>query len=435
MLPQRIIERKRDGAALAPDEIRAFVDGFTRGDIADYQMSALAMAILLRGMTDEETVALTLAMTDSGARLDLSGVAGPKIDKHSTGGIGDKVSLVLAPLAAACGLRVPMISGRGLGMTGGTLDKLESIPGYRTGIPPERLRAILGEVGCSIVGQTEEIAPADRKMYALRDVTGTVPSVPLITASILSKKLAEDIDGLVLDVKCGRGAFMKTLEEARTLAGSLRTVARGAGCPTSVLITSMDQPLGCAVGNALEVREAIDLLRGAGPEDARDLVLRLAGEMLILAGAESALDDALERAVGTLRNGDALDVFRAMVKAHGGSLEAIDDPSLLPSAPRVEVLRAPRAGYVREIAADGVGTACLILGAGRRRVEDRIDPAAGVECLRRVGDEVDRGDPLMRVHGADAAALGEARRLLDEAVSIGPEPVEPSPLILGTLVE
>ena len=431
MLPQLVIERKRDGDALAPEEIRAFVDGFTRGTIPDYQMSALAMAIFFRGLNEEETVALTRAMTESGERLDLSGISGPKIDKHSTGGIGDKVSLVLAPLAAACGLKVPMISGRGLGITGGTLDKMESIPGYRTRIDPERFRAILAEVGCSIIGQTEEIAPADRRMYALRDVTGTVPSVPLITASILSKKLAEDIDGLVLDVKCGRGAFMKSIEEARALATSLRNVAQGAGCPTSVLITSMDQPLGCAVGNALEVREAIELLRGEGPEDVRDLVLRLASEMLILARIQTKLGDALERVTNVLRKGDAMDVFRAMVKAHGGRIEAVDDPSLLPSAPRIETIAALRSGYLAEVAADRIGTACLVLGAGRRRVEDRVNPAVGVECLCHVGDEVMKGDPLFRVHVSDPASYDEAQRLLREAVSIRDEPVEPPPLVLG----
>ena len=434
MLPQLVIERKRDGETLSADEIRAFVEGFTRGTIPDYQVSALAMAIFFRGLNEEETVALTRAMTESGQRLDLSTVPGPKIDKHSTGGIGDKVSLILAPLVAACGVKVPMISGRGLGITGGTLDKLESIPGYRTRIEPDRFRSILAEVGCSIIGQSEEIAPADRKMYALRDVTGTVPSVPLITASILSKKLAEGIDGLVLDVKCGRGAFMKSVEEARALAASLRNVAQGAGCPTSVLITSMDQPLGCAVGNALEVREAIDLLRGEGPEDVRDLVLRLASEMLILGGIETKLGDALERATDALRRGDALDVFRAMVRAHGGRLEVVDDPSLLPSAPRIETIAAARPGYVEEVAADRVGTACLVLGAGRRRVEDRVNPAVGVECLCHVGNEVMKGDPLFRVHVSDPASYDEAHRLLREAVVIGREPAEAPPLVLGEWV-
>ncbi len=435
MISQRIIERKRDGETLSPAEIRFFIEGFTAGDIPDYQMAALAMAVYFRGMNADETVALTRAMTDSGIRLDFSGIPGPKIDKHSTGGIGDKVSLALAPIAAACGLRIPMISGRGLGLTGGTLDKLESIPGYRTDLSPDEFRAVVERVGCSIIGQTADLAPADRKLYALRDVTGTVPSIPLITASILSKKLAEDLDGLVLDVKCGRGAFMKTRAEAETLARSLREVAAGAGCPTTAIVTSMDEPLGRCAGNALEVRESIEILRGEGDRDLAELTILLAVEMILLGLPDSTRGDAGSRARDALESGRALEIFRRMIEAHGGEPRVVDDPGLLPAAPRVEEIAAPATGFLREVRADAVGWACLMLGAGRRKSTDGIDPAVGVETLRKTGDAVERGEPVFRIHARAAGELDEIRRLLRDAVVVAQEPVPVPPRILGAFRE
>ena len=414
-VPQWIIERKRDGAALAESDIREWIARFTDGRLPDYQMAALAMAIYFRGMAPEETLALTDAMMRSGDALSWDSLDRPTADKHSTGGIGDKLSIPLAPLVAACGVAVPMISGRGLGITGGTLDKLESIPGYDTRLPEARFREVVGAVGCSIVGQTDRLAPADRKLYALRDVTGTVPSIPLITASILSKKLAEGAQTLVFDVKCGAGAFMKTPEGARELADSLLAVARGAGRKAEALVTGMDEPLGRTAGNALEILESVEILRGGGPDDARELVLRLAVPMLTLSGA--APDEAAARALleQKLASGAALETFARMVEAHGGDPRVAESPeTVLPRAPAEMDVPAPRAGAITRADADGIGRVVLLLGGGRRAVTDTIDPSVGVSRLRKVGERVEAGEPLLRLH---ARSRAEAEALVPAALA------------------
>ena len=435
LIPQWLIERKRDGLALAPADIKAFVEGFTSGEIPDYQVSALAMAILWRGMDDEETAALTDAMLHSGDTLSFDDLPCPTADKHSTGGIGDKISLPLAPLVAAAGVAVPMISGRGLGITGGTLDKLESIPGYDTRLSVDAFHRVVADVGCSIIGQTDRLAPADKKLYALRDVTGTVPSIPLITASILSKKIAEGAGTLVFDVKCGSGAFMRDIESARALAASLLNSARRLGRRAAALVTDMSQPLGRTAGNALEVRESIEILHGRGPADVRELTLRLGALMLSASGAERSSDAAYERLVRLLDNGEALAKFRAMVAAQGGDPAVADDPDtpLLPTAPVQLDVPAPRAGYVARVDAEAIGRIALQLGAGRTRASDAIDHAAGVGSLVQAGERVESGAPLMRLH---AATEEKARALFDAAVSaveISETPVAPLPLILDTM--
>ncbi|MCX6997894.1 MAG: thymidine phosphorylase, partial [Kiritimatiellaeota bacterium] len=386
MLPQWIIEKKRDGAALTADEIREFIEGYTRGTIPDYQMAALAMAIYFRGLSADETVALTEAMLRSGDVVDTASIAAPKVDKHSTGGIGDKVSLLLAPLVACCGVAVPMISGRGLGLTGGTLDKLEAIPGYRTQLPTAEFLLIVAACGCSIIGQTERLAPADRKLYALRDVTGTVASIPLITASILSKKLAAGVDGLVLDVKCGRGAFMPTPAAARELAHSLVRVGRQMGQKMAALITGMDQPLGRAVGNALEVVEAIAALQGRGPDDLLEVTLALAERMLLLAGVARNAAEAGTLLARQLESGAAWEKFLDMVRRHGGDVAALEHPDRLPRARLQESFPAPASGFVAAADAEYIGRACLLLGAGRAQITDTVDPAVGVADLVKIGE-------------------------------------------------
>ena len=408
-VPQWIVERKRDGAALAEADIREWIARYADGRLPDYQMAALAMAIYFRGMSPEETLALTDAMMRSGDTLSWDDLSRPTADKHSTGGIGDKLSIPLAPLVASCGVAVPMISGRGLGITGGTLDKLESIPGYDTHLDNARFRAVVDAVGCSIIGQTDRLAPADRKLYALRDVTGTVPSIPLITASILSKKLAEGAATLVFDVKCGAGAFMKTPADARALADSLLAVARGAGRHAEALVTAMDQPVGETAGNALEIAESVDLLRGAGPADALELALRLAVPMLTLSGVSP--DEASARALleKRLASGAALETFAQMVAAQGGDARVAESPeTVLPQAPVLLDVAAPRAGHLARVDADGIGRAVLLLGGGRRAVTDAIDPAVGVSRLRKVGERIEKGEPLATLHArtrAEAEAL------------------------------
>jgi pyrimidine-nucleoside phosphorylase len=433
MLPQWIIEKKRDGGALSDEEISFFVGGYARGDIPDYQMAALAMSIYFRGMTGAETATLTRVMMQSGALVDTSSIRQPKIDKHSTGGIGDKISLPLAPLVASCGVAVPMISGRGLGITGGTLDKLESIPGYRTDLDREAFLAVIRECGCSLIGQTAQLVPADRKLYALRDVTATVPSIPLIVSSIMSKKLAAGLDGLVLDVKCGRGAFMRTRESARELAEALAGVGRAMGKQVSALITAMDQPLGRSVGNALEVIESIDVLSGKGPADTTELTLKLAAEMLRLAGLVRNEAEALPLLLDRIASGAALKVFRTMVDRHGGRVAAIDDPALLPTAPLQTPWPAPVGGFVHEVDAGTIGRASLLLGAGRTRTTDVIDPAAGLSGLAKVGEKVFKGEPLAVLHAATEDRMAAALELMQAAFTIGPEPVPAPPLILERL--
>ncbi|MGE0814478.1 MAG: thymidine phosphorylase [Vicinamibacterales bacterium] len=425
-----IIRAKRDGEALEPAAIAAFVAGVLDGSWADYQTAAFLMAVVWRGMTPRETAALTEAMLLSGRRVDLSGIPGPKVGKHSTGGVGDKVSLVLAPLVAACGVVMPKMSGRGLGHTGGTLDKLEAIPGFRVGLDVEDFVRVLGDVGCAIIGQTADVAPADRALYALRDVTATVESVPLITASIMSKKLAEGSGALVLDVKCGRGAFMKTLPEAVALAGSLVETGRAHGVPTEALITAMERPLGRAVGNALEVRECLDALDGRGPADLWTVVRAIGVRVLRLAGRAASDAEAGEALDGALASGAARRKLRDMVAAQGGAVGVIDDPSGLPQAPLVETVGAPAAGVVADIDALAIGRAAAVLGAGRRRAGDTVDHAAGVRLLVAAGDAVQPGDGLLELHGRERERMDEARRAVAGALTFGPASAA-APLILA----
>ena len=431
MRPYEVIHAKRDGRPIPAAELAALVDGFTRGEVPDYQMAAFCMAVFFRGMDAEEVSALTEAMLRSGDVLDLSDVPGAKVDKHSTGGVGDKVSLALAPLVAACGVRVPMISGRGLGHTGGTLDKLEAIPGFRTDLPPDRFRALVREVGACLVGQTARLAPADRRLYALRDVTATVESIPLIAASIMSKKLAEGIDALALDVKVGPGAFMKRTEDARALARTLAGIGRAAGKRVTALLTDMSQPLGRAVGNALEVLEAVELLRGAGPPDLREVTVALGAEMLCLGGAAPDRPAARRAVEAAIADGRGLAKLEEIVRAQGGDPAFLRDPARLPRAPRLFEVPAPAAGFVRGIDAEAIGLAAVALGAGRARVEDRVDPAVGIVVRRRIGDRVERGEPLCTVHEGDRGEPRErvAARLAG-AFRIGAEPAAPPPLVL-----
>jgi pyrimidine-nucleoside phosphorylase len=416
-----VIRTKRDGQPLSREQVDAFVRAATDGSWPDYQLAALLMAIWLRGMSDSETAWLTAAMARSGIVLDLSDIPGPKVDKHSTGGVGDKTSLILAPLAAACGVVVPMMSGRGLGHTGGTLDKLESIPGFRVNLSIPEFRDALQKVGVGMIGQTAEVAPADKKLYALRDVTGTVESIPLITASILSKKVAEGITGLVMDVKCGRGAFMKTKDEARKLAVSLVANGRANGLRTEALITAMDAPLGRAVGNALEVRECIDTLRGQGPKDLENLSVELAARMVRLGGLAANDMTATDQVRDALGSGRGLDVFRRMVEQQGGDPRVADDPARLPAAPHREMVAAERAGYVAALDAEAIGRAAMVLGAGRDRVEDAVDPAVGAVVHARLGGRVRAGDPLVELHYRDGAKVSAARHLLRAGIVIADE--------------
>jgi pyrimidine-nucleoside phosphorylase len=425
-----IIRKKRDGGELVAEEIASFVAGATTGgDWADYQLAAMLMAILCRGMSLAETADLTQLMADSGNRLDLSEIDGPKIDKHSTGGVGDKISLIVGPLAAACGVIVPMMAGRGLGHTGGTLDKLEAIPGFRVNLSEAEFRQALRTVGLGMIGQTADIAPADKKLYALRDVTGTVESVPLITASILSKKLAEGISGLVMDVKCGHGAFMKTHDDARALANSLRAVGAANGLKITTFITAMAAPLGCAVGNSLEVIEAIETLKGRGPNDLMLLSTRLAARMMELAGLASE-SEASSKVSTAINSGAGLEVFRRCIEEQGGDPRVIDDYTRLPSAPRTMAVVAPRAGYIGEMTAGAVGIASMVLGAGRERAEDAIDPAVGVVCRAKPGDAVVAGAVIYEVHYRATSKLLAALPLLEESFTVSESRPEELPLIL-----
>ncbi len=425
-----LIEKKRDGGELAPEELRWLIQEYVAGRIPDYQMAAFLMAVYFQGMSEAETVALTQAMLESGDRIDLSAVPGTKVDKHSTGGVGDTVTLILVPLMRAAGLVMAKLSGRALGHTGGTIDKFEAIPGVRTELSlPEVIRQVK-EIGMVIADHTAELVPADRLLYELRDVTGTVPSLPLIAGSILSKKLAGGADAIVLDVKSGDGAFMRTLEDARALAETLVRVGNRLGKRFSALITAMDQPLGYMAGNALEVRQAIEVLRGEGPQDLREVTLALGAELLLLTGEENDMGAARGKLAELLDSGAAWEKFRTLVAAQEGRLEAIDDPSLLPQARQVEQILAPEAGYVTRLAARKVGVACGLLGAGREVKGQAVDPAAGVELLVKVGDRVEKGQPLARLHVGRPDRLREAKQLLAEAYEIGGTPPQPAPLIL-----
>jgi pyrimidine-nucleoside phosphorylase len=428
-----VIQKKRNGHELTKDEIAFFIEGYTRGSIPDYQASALAMAVFFKSMTAAETVALTESMMRTGEVLDLSDLPGPKVDKHSTGGVGDKTSLVLAPLAAACGVYVPMISGRGLGHTGGTLDKLESIPGFRVGLSLDEFRAVLRQSHLGLIGQTPEIAPADRKLYALRDVTSTVESRPLIAASIMSKKMAEGIDALVLDVKTGDGAFMVKEEDSRALAEAMLAIGKGMGKKIVALITDMEQPLGRTVGNALEIAECIETLQGKGPADLETLSVELAAWMLSLAGVAPNLDAARTRVRGALSSGAGLKKFQEVIALQGGDPRVCDDLSRLPRAAESVELRAESAGRVTGIACRAVGTAAMLLGAGRETVDSRIDPGVGFVLHKKVGDAVAAGDSLVSVHVNDRRRLDEALAMLRGAIRVGPEAPPPRPLVHAVL--
>ena len=425
-----LIRKKRDGQALGPAEIGRMVAGIASGEVPDYQWSALLMAILWRGMDEAETSALTGAMMRSGKVVDLAGIPGRKVDKHSTGGVGDKTSLILAPIAAAVGVLVPMVSGRGLGHTGGTLDKLEAIPGFRVDLDLDRYQAVLADCGLVLIGQTAEIAPADKRLYALRDATATVESIPLISASIMSKKLAEGIDGLVLDVKTGDGAFMKDPDDARTLARTMVAIGRDQGKAMVALITRMDQPLGRAVGNAVEVEESIACLRGGGPADLVDLSIELAAEMVVLARLADGLDDARDRCRRAIADGSALERFRRVVEAQGGDPRAIDDPTRLPQPTKRFELAAPRSGYVRSLAARAIGRATMLLGAGRARVDATIDPAVGLLLRKKVGDHVEEGESLAEVLVGRDGLPDAVRSMISGAFAIGDEPPAVGPLIV-----
>ncbi|HEX8698594.1 MAG TPA: thymidine phosphorylase [Myxococcaceae bacterium] len=433
MRPYELIKAKRDGRALDPAAIEQFISAFTRGEVPEYQMSAMCMAVFFKGLNPVELGAWTRAMLRSGEELDLSETPGIKVDKHSTGGVGDKVSLSLAPLAAACGVPVPMISGRGLGHTGGTLDKLESIPGFKVNLSVADYRRLVRDVGCCLIGQTATLAPADKKLYALRDVTATVDCIPLIASSIMSKKLAEGIDALVLDVKVGSGAFMKSLEDARTLARTMIGIGTEMKRKVTALLTDMDQPLGRAVGNALEVVEAVDMLRGKAPADYTEVTLALTAEMLVLGGKASTPQQAralLQRAVD---DGSALRKLQEIVQAQGGDPRAIDDYSRLPQARATVDVASPADGFVTGIETEAVGLAAVALGAGRQKVDSVIDPAVGFTLLRKVGEPVKAGEPIVRVHYNDEGPLKDVKERLLAAYRFGPVAPAPRPLIVERL--
>jgi pyrimidine-nucleoside phosphorylase len=427
-----LIRRKRDGGQLSGEEIRELISSYTSGELPDYQMSALLMAVFFRGLDGREQGAWTDAMLGSGDVIDLSDVPGVKVDKHSTGGVGDKISICLAPAVASLGVPVPMISGRGLGHTGGTLDKLEAIPGFRADLEPGRFRDQVRDLGLALGGQTARLAPADRLLYALRDVTATVESIPLIASSIMSKKLAEGIDALVLDVKVGAGAFMRDLDGARQLAATLKAIGEGRGRRVRALLTDMEEPIGRAVGNALEVAEAIDVMRGFGPRDAVELTVELGAEMLVLGGAARDLDGGRSAMRLALGDGRALALFARVVEAQGGDPRVCDDASLLPAALEIETVRAARAGFVAAVRPRDVAMAALEVGAGRRVKEERVDPATGVIVRVRTGDEVRAGDALCDLHH-DGKGRDEALARLRAAFEISDEPPARRPLVVERL--
>ena len=423
-----IIIKKRDKGELSSQEIDYFVRGFTRGEIPDYQVSAFAMAVLLNGMTPHEITDLTLSMARSGKQLDLSNIVDIAVDKHSSGGVGDKTSLVVLPVAAACGLKVGKMSGRGLGFSGGTLDKLESIPGYRCDLTTEEFIRQLKDVGIVLTGQSLDLAPADGKLYALRDVTGTVQSIPLIASSIMSKKIAAGAQAIVLDVKVGLGAFMRTLPEARELAEAMVSIGNLAGRKTVALLSDMNQPLGNAVGNALEVVEAIDTLQGGGPEDFREHCLHVAAHMLVLGEKASDLKEGRQLAEWAIIEDHAWEKFRTLVKAQGGDVAYVDDPARLPGAEFIEVVESPENGYLSQVHARHVGEAAVALGAGRARKGDPVDHAVGFVIHQKVGDRIEKGQPLFTIHANDEQKLADSREAILAAHAWNDEPVPALPL-------
>lgn len=428
-----IIKKKRNGHVLARGELASFLNGYLKGEIPDYQVSAFLMAVFFKGMTAEETMALTGIMLSSGTAVDLSDIPGPKVDKHSTGGIGDKVSLILAPLAASAGVKVPMMSGRGLGHTGGTLDKLESIPGFKTGLSIKEFKKVLSEVGCAMISASEEIAPLDRKLYSLRDATATVESIPLITSSIMSKKLSEGINGLVLDVKLGSGAFIKDLDSARELAVSMVQMGNSFGVKTIAAITDMDQPLGMAIGNSLEVIESIDALKGKGPEDLMEVTFYLGALMLKVANIEADIKAGEKRLRQLIDNGSAIRKFKEMVEMQGGDPGVLDRANLLPASCFNADVFSRKKGYIQAINAEAVGTAAMILGAGREKMDSSIDPAAGIILKKKKGDFVEKGEALCSFHSRNEHITKKAEELYINALTIGEEPPEKREMIIEVI--
>ncbi|MED4980672.1 pyrimidine-nucleoside phosphorylase [Geobacillus stearothermophilus] len=428
-----LIAKKRDRKALTKEEIEWIVRGYTNGDIPDYQMSALAMAIYFRGMTEEETAALTMAMVQSGEMLDLSSIRGVKVDKHSTGGVGDTTTLVLGPLVASVGVPVAKMSGRGLGHTGGTIDKLESVPGFHVEISKDEFIRLVNENGIAIIGQTGDLTPADKKLYALRDVTATVNSIPLIASSIMSKKIAAGADAIVLDVKTGAGAFMKKLDEARRLARVMVDIGKRVGRRTMAVISDMSQPLGYAVGNALEVKEAIETLKGNGPHDLTELCLTLGSHMVYLAEKAPSLDEARRLLEEAIRSGAAIAAFKTFLAAQGGDASVVDDLDKLPKAAYTSTVTAAADGYVAEMAADDIGTAAMWLGAGRAKKEDVIDLAVGIVLHKKIGDRVQKGEALATIHSNRPDVL-DVKEKIEAAIRLSPQPVARPPLIYETIV-
>ncbi|MED4969864.1 pyrimidine-nucleoside phosphorylase [Parageobacillus toebii] len=427
-----LIAKKRDGYALTTEEIEFIIRGYTNGDIPDYQMSAFAMAVFFRGMTEEETAALTMAMVHSGDVIDLSKIEGIKVDKHSTGGVGDTTTLVLGPLVASVGVPVAKMSGRGLGHTGGTIDKLESVPGFHVEIDNNQFIELVNKNKIAIIGQTGNLTPADKKLYALRDVTATVNSIPLIASSIMSKKIAAGADAIVLDVKTGAGAFMKDLEGAKQLAKAMVEIGKRVGRKTMAVISDMSQPLGYAVGNALEVKEAIDTLKGKGPEDLQELCLTLGSYMVYLAEKASSLEEARALLETSIQEGKALETFKAFLKAQGGDASVVDDPSKLPQAKYQWELEAPEDGYVAEIIADEVGTAAMLLGAGRATKESAIDLSVGLALRKKVGDPVKKGESLVTIY-SNTENIEEVKQKLAKSIRISQIPVAKPTLIYETI--
>lgn len=434
MNPVIIIQKKRDGEVLTDAEIRFIIDGLLDGSVADYQLSAFLMAVFFNGMTPEETVSYTRAMFESGERYEFSDIPGVKVDKHSTGGIGDKVSMILAPLAAACGLVVPMMAGRGLGHTGGTLDKLEAISGFNVNISKEKFTEALRTIGCAIIGQSEKIAPADRKLYALRDVTATVESLPLICGSILSKKLAEGTDVLVLDVKVGSGAFMKTKKEATLLAKTLISVAKKAGLKCKAILTNMDQPLGNTVGNSIEIIECIEMLRtGTGASDLKEVTIQLCAQMLEAGGSVKSIAAGRKLAAEKLTDGSAWKKFQQMVEFQGGSLKMIHNPSLFSQAPNKVEWKAGKRGYITKMNGEELGRMIVDLGGGRKKTTDKIDPSVGFTFHKKLGAKVSSGDPIVTAYLPDGIDLEAWERRFHRAVTISPQRKPVPKLIMETL--
>lgn len=428
-----LIWKKREGQTLTYEEIDYFIQGYVKGQVPDYQVAAWLMAVYFRGMTKQETANLTMSMVKSGETVKLEGIDGIKVDKHSTGGVGDTTTLILAPLVAAAGVPVAKMSGRGLGHTGGTLDKLESIPGFRINLKREEFISNVKTIGLAVMGQTANLVPADGKMYALRDVTATVDSIPLIASSIMSKKIAAGADAIVLDVKTGKGAFMKSLKDSIALAKAMVEIGEAVGRKTLALVSDMDQPLGLAIGNILEVQEAIDVLKGQGPEDLRELCLELGARMVYLAKKEANVVEAKEKIASLLDNGQALDKFKQMIEAQGGNPKILENKELLPKAQLQESIMASQSGYIVQLEAEKIGLAAMALGAGREKKEDQIDPGAGILLRKKVGDWVNKGETLAVLHTSEQEKLIEGKAKLLNAYTFGPHPIEKPQLIYQTV--